>query len=311
MTSTDHVQGPIHRASIELSPGIPLHVHLVRGENYAVWIDSGIKTMFEQLVMVMASAGVADGDLRFILHTHSHHDHIGCNAQLKDRTGCLLAAPSFYAYWHADFERHYQEFARPFPHLVADTRDLRGEVLGILDAPRPLDLFIDEGVQFNLGNGVSLHAISFPGHMLAELGWYEASTRTLILGDAVTGLEWPLFHSHLSVQAYRDSLAKLRRTVDNYAVEQVLFAHYPPMRPVEVEALTVKAEAYIDEVEVTLLRILASQETVTLEALWRETCRFMERLQEFRALNMVFAHVEDLLLRKIIRQVDTEAYQLR
>ncbi len=50
-------------------------------------------------------------------------------------------------------------------------------------------LFIDEGVQFNLGGDVSLRAYQLPGHMMAELGWRESSTRTLILGDAITGLD--------------------------------------------------------------------------------------------------------------------------
>jgi len=37
----------------------------------------------------------------------------------------------------------------------------------------------------------------------------------------------------------------------------------------------------------------------------------MERQQEFRALNMIHAHAQDLLHREIIRRVDTEIYQLR
>ena len=303
--------GPIYRASIDLAPGIPLHVHLVIGTGYAVWIDSGVKSMYALLAQTMKEARVDDGMLRFILHTHSHHDHMGCNAQLQDRTGCLIAAHPHYAAWHADFERHYQEFARPFPHLVPDTPTLRAEVLDILDAPRPLDLFIQEGVQFNLGGGVSLRAISFPGHLLAELGWFEASTRTLILGDAVTGLDWPLFHSHLSVQGYRNTLDKIARTIQDLGVEQVLFAHFSPMEPGEVNSLLRKAAAYIDEIEVTMLRILAAHETAKLAFLWEETCRRMERLQEFRSLNMVYAHVQDLLARGVIRQVDHESYQLR
>lgn len=311
MTHVLDFAGPIYRASIELAPGIPLHVHLVTGTHYAVWIDSGVKSMFPLLRQTMKEAGISNDDLRFILHTHSHHDHMGCNAQLQDATGCLIAAHPHYAAWHADFERHYQEFARPFPHLIADTPALREEVLDILDAPRPLDLFVDEGVQFNLGGGVSLRAISFPGHLLAEFGWLEESTATLILGDAITGLDWPLFHSHLSVQDYRNTLEKIRQTVRDWQVDHVLFAHFPPLRAGEVEGLLAKAAAYIDEIEVTLLRILAARETATLAVLWEETCRRLERLQEFRSLNMIYAHVQDLLTRKIIRQVEQETYQLR
>jgi glyoxylase-like metal-dependent hydrolase (beta-lactamase superfamily II) len=302
---------PIHWTTIMLTDVIPLHVHLVKGAEYAAWIDSGVKSVFPQLVETMEQAGVGDGDLRFILHTHSHHDHIGCNAQLKDKTGCLIAAPGHYAAWHADFEVHYQEFARPFPHLVPDTPELRAEVLDILDAPRPLDLIVDEGVRFNLGGGVILTAYSLPGHMLAELGWFEESTHTLILGDAITGLDWPLFHSHLTVQGYRDTLAKIGRLLPDLKVEQVVFAHFPPMTPPETDRLLHSAAQYIDDVETTILRIAASAPAVTLAQLWTETCARMERLQEFRSLNMVNAHVQDLVARGVLRVVGMEEYALR
>lgn len=304
-------KGPIFQAKIQLGEAIPLHVYLVKGKEYAVWIDSGVKSMFPLLVETMRQADVGDSQLKFILHTHSHHDHIGCNAQLKEKTGCLIAAHPHYANWHADFEQHYQEFARPFPHLMPDTPELRTEVLDILDSPRPLDLFIDEGTQFNLGGGVNLRAFSFPGHLLAELGWYEESTRTLILGDAITGLDWPLFHSHLSVQGYRSSLEKIRRLMPELGVAQVLFAHFPPMYPAEVEKLLAQAAAYIDLIETTLIRIIASKESVTLKELWSELCGRMERLQEFRSLNMVNAHIEDLLMRGIIAEVEREMYELK
>lgn len=305
------MHGPIYQTQIDLQENIPLHVYLVKGADYAVWIDSGITTMFPQLIETMERAGVSDRDLRFILHTHSHHDHIGCNAQLKDRTGCLIAAPAHYAAWHADFETHYQEFARPFPHLVPDTPDLREEVLGVLDEPRSLDLVVDEGIRFNLGGGVALEAFSLPGHMLAELGWLEESSRTLILGDAVTGLDWPLFHSHLSVQGYRATLKKIKQVVVERKIEQILFAHFPPKTPDELDGLLAHAEAYIDAVETTIIRVIASQPAVTLEDLWTETCARMERIREFRALNMVFAHVQDLVERGFLREVDKETYRLR
>lgn len=306
-----HINGPIYAAKVQLTDVIPLHVFLIKGAHYAVWIDSGIKPMFPQFLEVMAEAGVRNDDLRFVLHTHSHHDHIGCNAQIKDKTGCLLAAPARYAAWHADFETHLNEFARPFPDLVPDTPELRDEVLSILDSPRPLDLFTDEGSQFNLGGGVSLRAYSFPGHMLAELGWFESSTQTLILGDAITGIAWPLFHGHLTVQGYRDTLAKIRRLMPELGVRQVLMAHYPPMTAPEVNALIDKAHDYIDSIEVLLIRLLAGAASVTLETLWTETCKQMERRHEFRSLSMVAAHIQDLMARNLVREVSAQTYALR
>ena len=60
-----------------------------------------------------------------------------------------------------------------------------------------------------------------------------------------------------------------------------------------------------------MIRLLASQNIVSLETLWRETCQRMERQQEFRALNMIFAHLQDLQSRNFIREVDQELYELR
>jgi glyoxylase-like metal-dependent hydrolase (beta-lactamase superfamily II) len=303
--------GPIFQTHFQMAPWAPLNVYLVKGSQYAVMIDSGIQSLYPQLVETMERAGVADADLKFILHTHSHHDHIGSNAQLKARTGCLIAAPSHYAAWHADFEQHYQTFARPFPHLMPDTEALRTEVFEVLDAPAPLDLFVDEGTQFNLGGGVSLRAYSLPGHLLAELGWFEESTRTFILGDAVTMLEGPFFHSHLSVSGYRHTLDKLARLLDELRVEWVLMAHFAPMRPAEVRDLIAKAHAYVDEIEATMIKLIATEDGTTLEQVWRGTCQRLGRKEEFRALNMVDAHIKDLLERGVIREVEHERYAIR
>ena len=303
--------GPIYQTRIQMAPWAPLNVYLVKGSAYAVLIDSGIKSMFPQFVETMQRASVGDGDLKFILHTHSHHDHIGCNGQLKARTGCLIAAPDTYAAWHADFERHYQEFARPFPHLMPDTPELRTEVFEILDEPVPLDLFIDEGVQFNLGGGVNLRAYSLPGHLMAELGWFEESTRSLILGDAVTMLEGPFFHSHLTVSGYRATLDKLERLLGELDLKAVLMAHFDPMRPPAFRELIGKARQYVDEIEATMIRLAASADSQTLEQLWRGTCQQLGRKEEFRALNMVHAHVQDLIERGILLETEQHLYRLR
>jgi glyoxylase-like metal-dependent hydrolase (beta-lactamase superfamily II) len=213
-----------------------------------------------------------------------------------------------YAAWHADFEVQYQELARPFSEIMPDTPELRAEVLGILDHPHPIDLFIYEGVQFNLG-GVSLKAYELPGHMLVEFGWFEATTKTLILGDAICGLNWPFFHSHLTVSGFRSTMERISHLLAELDVQLVLFAHYPPMIPAEVHPLIDLAKAYIDEIETTILEILA-EGPANLEQLWRATCTRMDRQVEFRSLNMVKAHMDDLVERGLARQGDDGLYSL-
>ncbi len=309
MNIAQETDGRIYGAYTQLTPAISLNVYLVRGDHYAVWIDSGVSKMFPQLLQTMTQAHVAAEDLRFVLHTHSHHDHMGCDGQLAAQTGCLIGAHPHYAAWHADFEQHYQEFARPFPHLIADTPELRAEVLGILDRPHPLDVFLEDRVQFNLGGGVSLRAYWLPGHMLAEFGWFEASTQTLILGDAVTGLDWPIFHSHLTVPGYRNTLDRIAQLIMDLDVQRVLFAHFPPMTSAGVYPLLDQARSYIDDIESTIRGILG-EGPADLARLWHETCWRMERDPDFRALNMVNAHMQDLVERKIVQVLGDESYRL-
>jgi len=131
----------IYGKTIQLTDTIPLNVYLVKGADSAVFIDSGINSMHDDLVLLMDEAGVDSNTLSHILNTHSHHDHIGGNGQMIDKTNCKIVAPEACAHWHNDWEAHYNEFARPFPEIFKDTPELRDEVFGILDREHEVDSF--------------------------------------------------------------------------------------------------------------------------------------------------------------------------
>lgn len=300
MASNEIKNNHIIQTALWLTEEIPLNVYLVRGADYSVFIDSGIKSMFSMLLDTARKSGVANHDIKYILHTHSHHDHIGSNAQLKAATGCKVAAHPQYAHWHSDFERHYQEFARPFPEIIEDTPALRSEVMDFLDHPHQVDLLVDEGSVFHLGGGPELEAFRFSGHMTAELGWYEKSTKTLILGDVITLMDAPFIHGHLTIRGYRQSLQKIGELIDQLPVESVLMAHFPPSGPDQVKALIGRARQYLDKIESTILQTIQHHGAMHLETLWLSVCKALDKIAEFRALSTVYAHVEDLKLRNLI-----------
>lgn len=281
-----HISG----ITLQLTETIPLNVYLVKGEQGAVLIDSGINKMHAPLVEMIKESGLS---LLAILHTHSHHDHIGGNAALQEVTGCQIVAPATYAHWHTDWEAHYQEFARPFPGVFSDSEALRAEVFDIMDAPHPVDHFCVEGTTWSLGGGVELECLMFSGHMQEEAAWLEKKTKTLILGDVVTLLDAPFIHGHLTVAGYWSSLKKLKQLAAADQFDTVLMAHFPPMDRMAFLQLIAKAEAYLELLENTILELLRAGLT-DLEKIWIAFIEKLGKQEEFRSLSTVHAHLKAL-----------------
>lgn len=293
----------IWEASIELGGGIPLNVHLVKGERFAVWIDSGVKTMFPLLKATMEAAGAPPEKLRFVLHSHPHAHHIGSDGQLQRYTGCLIAAQSRYAHWHTDFERHFREYAGAFPDLIPETPALRASVFDALDEEHPVDLHINETVQFDLGRAF-LSGYRFSGHMNSELAWFERHTRTFIFGDAITLVDNPIMHSHLDVAGYRHSLDRIEELLDELDVGQVLYAHHAPMTPFETRRLLDRVRTYLDRLDTIVLNLITGHGEIGLKDLWEKVTATMERQQDLRSLTTVNAHVQYLMREGKVKEIE-------
>ena len=76
----------------QLSEEVPLYLRLVVGTQGSALVDGGLPLSLPAIECLMAAAGVQDGDLRFLLNTHGHHDHIGTFAALRERTGARVVA---------------------------------------------------------------------------------------------------------------------------------------------------------------------------------------------------------------------------
>lgn len=66
------------------------NVYLVQDAG-AILVDGGEPGKFEHLKVGLSKAGVSPKDIRLIVVTHGHWDHIGCLAQIKALTGAPIA----------------------------------------------------------------------------------------------------------------------------------------------------------------------------------------------------------------------------
>jgi glyoxylase-like metal-dependent hydrolase (beta-lactamase superfamily II) len=274
-----------------------------------VLIDTGVSDMFGPIHDLIATAVADPHQVKLILNTHAHHDHIGCNARLSELTGALVGAPAEHRAWHSDLETHYQEFAREHPDLIPDTPALRAEVLATIDGPRDVDLPVAAGQVMDLGGGVVLEAVSLPGHMPDELGFIERQTRTLILGDALTGVAWSFFHGYSDADVYEATLAKMRAIIRDEQIRLVRPAHYEELPAAEALAVVDRIAAGMAAVDEAIRRAARKQPRFSLRDMWRAVSHQLSKNTDFRGLRVVEAHLRRLEQRGEVRAVAAQEFQ--
>jgi len=68
-----------------------MNCYLIRTEAGFFLIDTGIKKKRSQLEQELIEAGCSPGDLKLVILTHGHMDHVGNAAYLRDKHGAKIA----------------------------------------------------------------------------------------------------------------------------------------------------------------------------------------------------------------------------
>lgn len=302
VTRINHAVWQVHQ---QITPEIPLYLHAVVGAESVALVDGGLPTSAASIRQLVERSGGRSP--RYLANTHPHHDHIGTFRRLRAEHRSLVVAAAGAVEWIEDVERNLAEFALHQPDLIPDTPELRAELEPTYDGDCYVDLVVGEGALLRLGGGIELEALELPGHMDAELGWFERGTGTLVLGDVVTGIDWPIFHGHVDPQALRTTLSRLRALVYDREVSQVVMSHYAARDSTAFVALLDNVQAYLDRVWAAVREPLGTT-PVTLRELWLHACRTMGKEPEFRSLAMVRAHIAELIRLGEVRRAGADTY---
>jgi glyoxylase-like metal-dependent hydrolase (beta-lactamase superfamily II) len=218
--------------TFDIAPGLwsfrlplPWH-HITHVNAYAIERDDGIvlvdcgsagdETHRGALEAALGRAGHSIEDVRVLVGTHTHSDHVGLAAWVIERSGAeFWMHPETGHFYDATREPERIAAAREArsrqegvpDHLVELYRDVREETDGVLAATPPDRLLIGGvTIESKLGNW---EVVETPGHCPTHVCLVQRDRRLIILGDLVASAFSPWFdygYSEDPVSEYLDSL---------------------------------------------------------------------------------------------------------
>jgi glyoxylase-like metal-dependent hydrolase (beta-lactamase superfamily II) len=279
-------QTKIHHTGVQLMPDVPLHVYAVEGDRYSVLIDTGIAPMRSDILKLCNDAK----NLRYVVITHAHADHIGCNHAVKDATGASFAAAGALP-WIENYETHINEFCLPIEtgeYTPGQAEDVRS----IMDQPVDVDLVIQHGDTFRLGDNTELKVIAVPGHKLEEIAFLEISSGILFMGDLLLALKAPFFHGFETVNGFHKSLDLIEALIHGGVIKQINAAHFDEMSAEKALIHINDTRNFLIEVE---KRTIDASKGGTMQEIWKSVCAGMNKELEFRGFAMIRTQLDELL----------------
>jgi hydroxyacylglutathione hydrolase len=206
-------------------------------------LDTGVAG--SEALLLEAAASRGRPDVRRILLSHGHVDHLGSARALKETTGALIAAHPAERHWIEDIDRQSRE--RPVPGF----HQLAGGCVAI-------DEELVDGQRLELGPGLTLRVLCTPGHSPGSTSFLLEREGILFSGDAVpVSGDMPVYDDALASARSVQRLRELQGV-------RVLLSSWDDPRRAEAVAQVLAAGADVIAQTHRAVRELAS-ETATVD----------------------------------------------
>jgi len=223
---------------ITLGPGrkLPRFVNtiIILGDRVTL-IDTGVKGSEDLIFKYLGQYGRKPVEIDRIILSHSHPDHMGSAARIKELTGCKVLAHEIEKEWIEQID--IQNEQRPVPGFY-----------DLLDRSVTLDEFLSDQQTLTVQDDLTLKFIHAPGHSKGSLNILFKEDRILFTADSI-----PLKNDIPNYDNYQELIESLETIKANKDYNMLLNSWTPPLADKGVIDKTIRdGEDYLKGIDVAV-----------------------------------------------------------
>lgn len=237
--------------SVQITPekALPRFVNslIIFGEHITV-VDSGVKDSYIQIYDYIKQQNRKIEDIKLLILSHSHPDHIGSANKIKADTGCNIIAHLNEQSWIENIDEQYK--SRPVPgfyNLVKESVNLDAILIG------------DE--ELCLDKDINVRIINTPGHSKGSFCILFKEDRILFTGDSLpVENDIPTYYNFADL---KESVKLIKNNIDF----KILLSSWtsPLFEKADILALIEDGERYLERLDRAVKQHYSSQEHQKLE----------------------------------------------
>lgn len=148
-----------------------VYAYLLYGRSICL-IDAGVSSSYPILSDYVRRTGRDPRDIKKLVLTHAHPDHMGGGRTVQKETGCRIAAHALDKPWIEDVDLQFRE--RPILNLYS-----------LVEGSLKVDHTLEDNDTLDLGEGLTLRVIHTPGHSKGSISLILEPMGLLFSADAI------------------------------------------------------------------------------------------------------------------------------
>jgi glyoxylase-like metal-dependent hydrolase (beta-lactamase superfamily II) len=237
--------------SVQITPekSLPRFVNsiIIFGDTITI-IDSGVKDSYIHIYDYIEKNNRKVSEIKTLIISHSHPDHIGSANRIKNDTGCKVIGHVNEKDWIENIDMQYH--IRPVPGFY-----------NLVEEPVTLDLALIGGEELSLSKDITVRVINTPGHSKGSFSMLFKEDMILFTADSL-----PLENdipTYDNFKELKNSVATIK-SLHNY--KSLLSSWTAPIYDKnEIQLLIENGDKYLDKLDLVVKEYYLQNESAPLE----------------------------------------------